>query len=61
MKRRGRPFNHSPEFSTRQSDFRERLREMKMLSADEDSPVMEPAAGSVFPGLARAKLQELPE
>ena len=46
VRHRGRPFNHSPECSTRQPDFRERLREMKMLSAHEASSVMEPAAGS---------------
>ena len=35
MKRRGRPFNHTPECVERQAVFREQLREMKMLSADE--------------------------
>ena len=49
VKRRGRPFNHTPECAERQAVFREQLREMKMLSADEAPLVMEPVAGLVCP------------
>ena len=49
MNRRGRPVNHTPECAERQAVFRNRLREMKMLSADEAPPVMEPVAGPVLP------------
>ena len=41
VRRRGRPFHRSPECSTRQADFWERLREMKVLSACAVSLVME--------------------
>ena len=34
VKRRGRPFNHTPECNEKQADFRARLREMKMLPLD---------------------------
>ena len=49
VKPQGRPFNHTPECSEKQAVFRERLREMKMLSADEAPLVMEPVAGPFFP------------
>ena len=47
-KRRGRPFNHTPECYERQADFRARLREVKMLSEDDDdaSPVLDPSIGT---------------
>ena len=48
VKRRGRPFNHTPECAEKQAVFRERLRKVKILSADE-APVMEPVAGPVLP------------
>ena len=46
MKRRGRPSNHSPDCAEKQA---ERLRELKLLSANEAPPVMEPVAGMVLP------------
>ena len=53
VKRRDRPFNHTPaECAEKQAVFREGLREMKMLSADEAPPVMEPVAGPVLPWLS---------
>ena len=47
VKRRGRPFNHTAECAAKQADFRERLREMKMLSADEGTPALDPGSGAV--------------
>ena len=44
---RGRPFNHTAECAAKQSDFQERLREMKMLSAHEDTPALDPGSGAV--------------
>ena len=51
-KRRGRPFNHTPECKERQADFRARLREMKMLPSDGTSPVLDPSIRSapLLPG-----------
>ena len=49
IKCRGRLFNHTPECAERKAVFRERLRELKMWSADEAPPVMEPVAGPVLP------------
>ena len=49
MKRRGRPFNHTAECAAKQADFRQRLREMKMLSADEGTPALDPGSGEVKP------------
>ena len=52
VKRRGRPFNHTPECNERQADFRARLREMKMLASDATSPVLDPSIGTtpLLPG-----------
>ena len=52
VRRRGRPFNHTPECNGRQADFRARLREMKMLPADVTSPVLDPSIGTapLLPG-----------
>ena len=47
VKRRGRPFKHTAECAAKQSDFRERLREMKVLSADEGTPALDPGSGAV--------------
>ena len=49
MKRRGIPFNDTPECAEKKGVFRERLREMKMLSADQNPHVMVPVAGPVLP------------
>ena len=40
VKRRGIPFNDTPECAEKKGVFRERLREMKMLSADQNPHVM---------------------
>ena len=52
VKRRGRPFDHTPECIERQADFRARHREMKMLPADVTSPVLDPSIGTapLLPG-----------
>ena len=55
VKRRGRPYNHTPECAQRQAVFREQLLEMKMLSAGEAPPVMEPVAGLVLPWLSMSE------
>ena len=47
VKRQGRPFNHTAECAAKQADFRERLREMKMLSADDGTPALDPGSGAV--------------
>ena len=47
VKRRGRQFNHTAECAAKQADFRERLREMKMLSADDGTPALDPGSGAV--------------
>ena len=47
VKRRGRPFNHTAECAAKQADFRERLREMNMLSADDSTPALDPGSGAV--------------
>ena len=49
VKRRGRPYNHTPECSERQAIFREQLRQKKMLSAGEAPLVLEPVIGPVLP------------
>ena len=41
MKRRGRPFNYNPECAERRAVFRERLREVEIVSADGAPPLME--------------------
>ena len=46
VKRRGRPFNHTPQCAERHSGFCEQLR---MLSAGEAPLAMEPVAGPVLP------------
>ena len=52
VKRRDRPFNHTPECNERQADFRARLREMKMLPSDGTSSVLDPSIGTtpLLPG-----------
>ena len=47
VKRRGRPFNHTAECAAKQADFRERLREMKMLSADDGTLALDLGSGAV--------------
>ena len=48
VKRRGIPFNDTPECAEKKGVFRERLREMKMLSADQNPHVMVPVAGPLL-------------
>ena len=52
VKRRGRPFNHTPACNERQADSRARLREMKMLPFDGTSSVLDPSIGTtpLLPG-----------
>ena len=45
MKRRDRPFNHTPECNEKQADFRARLRKMEMLPLDGTSSVLDPSIG----------------
>ena len=42
VKRRDRPFNHTPECNEKQADFRARLRKMKMLPLDGTSSMLDP-------------------
>ena len=46
VKRRGKPFNHTPECDEKQADFRARLRKMKMLPLEGTSSVLDPSIGS---------------
>ena len=52
MKRRGRPFNHTPECNERQADFRARIRKIKILPLDGTSSVLDPSIGTtpLLPG-----------
>ena len=53
VKRRDRPFNHTPECNERQADFRARLREMKMLPSDGTSSVLDPSIEQLLCCLVR--------